>query len=62
MEGELEGYLQPAERLVGQEEMERTSVGNFVMKFGSDRQEGPERVVAGGYLAYWEGCVCLNVN
>lgn len=38
--------------------MERTSVGNSVLKFGCERQEGAERAVAGGYLAYREVCVC----
>lgn len=61
VEGKLEGYLQLAEGRVGEEEMERTSVGNSVLKFGYERQEGAERAVAGGYLAYWEVCMCTLV-
>lgn len=56
--GKLEGYLQPAEGRVGEEGMGRASAGNSVLKFGSERQEGAERAVAGGHLAYWEVCVC----
>lgn len=62
MEGKVEGCLQLGEGRVGGEEMEKTSVGNSVVKFGCERQQGAQRAVAGGYLAHWQGCVSMFLN
>lgn len=58
--GKLEGYLQPAEgrRASGRGGNGESECRQLCLKFGSERQEGAERAVAGGHLAYWEVCVC----